>query len=526
MIISCPACATRYDVDDERFQPAGRSVRCAACGDSWFVPAPDPVEDLMSARRLPPEEEPRRDARERETVRDREEERDLRRHDEDERPARGRARDDRDDEAYPRRAAREDRARRDRDDRDERDWRDVDGRDRNDRDRSDRDARGADRDDRRGREARRDEDFDDHRRSARDDRDRDDRRDDGRDDGRDEEEKPRRGFWGRREAREEEEEHEPRGGFFGMFSREREEEEEDEDDQLFARPRPPEERRDARAPREDRDARDNRTDRDDRRESKDRRDEDLRYVDEDEARREAVIVDADFVDVDDEDDDGARGFGRRVRAERRRATALARLDDLDPVAERVFNDEFFAALRVQPKELEKALRKARRRAEAREKNRMTPMRALGWSAWIGVVAATGFVAYAYRDDIVALWPNTAGAYAVVGIDAQPAGLRIAEVSHRLAMSTSGPTIEITGALKNDAANPLPAPLIQAEALGPRGELLSRWTFRLDEETVAEGALAPFSTRAPAPEGVVEVALSFAPQAARRAPREAVNNGGL
>lgn len=230
--------------------------------------------------------------------------------------------------------------------------------------------------------------------------------------------------------------------------------------------------------------------------------------------RAATVVDADFEDIDRDDDgdeSGERGFGRRVRAERRRATALARLDDLDPVAERVFNDEFFTALRVQPKELERALRKARRRAEAREKNRMTPLRALGWSAWIGAVTATVFVGYAYRDDIVALWPNAAGAYAVVGIEANPHGLRIERVNHRLAMSTNGPTIEITGSLKNDGENSLATPLMQAEALGPKGELLSRWTFRMDAVQVPSGASAEFMTRAPAPEGVVEVALSFAPE---------------
>ncbi|HXI86997.1 MAG TPA: hypothetical protein VNH64_06030, partial [Parvularculaceae bacterium] len=224
----------------------------------------------------------------------------------------------------------------------------------------------------------------------------------------------------------------------------------------------------------------------------------------------APIVDADFEDVEN-DDAQERGFGRRLRAERRRATALARLDDLDPIAERVFNDEFFAALRVQPKELERALRKARRRAEAREKNRMTPLRALGWSAWIGVIAATSFVVYAYRNNIVAIWPKAAGAYAVVGIDANPFGLKIENVEHRIAMSTGGPTIEITGDLKNDGADPAKTPLMQAEALDAHGELLSRWTFNLDETEVPGGESAEFSTRAPAPEGVTEVALSFAPE---------------
>jgi hypothetical protein len=288
--------------------------------------------------------------------------------------------------------------------------------------------------------------------------------------------------------------------------------EEIEDDPLFARG-------------EDRDA-DRKGDAAARREARKRgeeksfREEALRFVDQG-RKSDAPILDVDFEDIDGEGgEDRDRGFGRKIRADRRRATALARIDDLDPVAERVFNDEFFAALRVQPRELERAIRKARRRAEAREKNRITPLRALGWSAWIGMVAATGFVVYSYREDIVARFPSAAGAYAVVGIDAAPKGFRIERVNHRLAMSTGGPTIEITGALRNAGGAAMAPPLIQAEALGPGGELLSRWTFAVEGGEISNGDSAEFATRAPAPEGVAEVALSLAPDSATpRAPRD-------
>jgi predicted Zn finger-like uncharacterized protein len=50
MLITCPSCASRYEIDAAKIGPAGRKVRCAGCGTRWLVPAeaalpeePDPL---------------------------------------------------------------------------------------------------------------------------------------------------------------------------------------------------------------------------------------------------------------------------------------------------------------------------------------------------------------------------------------------------------------------------------------------------------------------------------------------------
>ena len=58
MILTCPACTTRYVVKDGAIPAEGRQVRCASCKHSWHQD-PDPSEAVVAARLdLNPETDP------------------------------------------------------------------------------------------------------------------------------------------------------------------------------------------------------------------------------------------------------------------------------------------------------------------------------------------------------------------------------------------------------------------------------------------------------------------------------------
>jgi predicted Zn finger-like uncharacterized protein len=55
MIVTCPACSTRYLLDPRALGSAGRVVRCAGCAKTWHQ---EPPEDLPRSLELAPDPDP------------------------------------------------------------------------------------------------------------------------------------------------------------------------------------------------------------------------------------------------------------------------------------------------------------------------------------------------------------------------------------------------------------------------------------------------------------------------------------
>ncbi|SRR5579885_1884134 len=49
MILICPQCTTRYTVDESKFPPQGRNVRCAKCGHVWHQAPPSATPEITMA---------------------------------------------------------------------------------------------------------------------------------------------------------------------------------------------------------------------------------------------------------------------------------------------------------------------------------------------------------------------------------------------------------------------------------------------------------------------------------------------
>lgn len=63
MVITCPACSTRFSLSDSAIGPNGRTVKCSRCGHSWLQMPPDsefatPVPPPLPPSPAPDDEEP------------------------------------------------------------------------------------------------------------------------------------------------------------------------------------------------------------------------------------------------------------------------------------------------------------------------------------------------------------------------------------------------------------------------------------------------------------------------------------
>ena len=144
----------------------------------------------------------------------------------------------------------------------------------------------------------------------------------------------------------------------------------------------------------------------------------------------------------------------------------------------------------------------RHQQRRKARNKMTPLRFVGWLAWgssiIGVVAC-GII---FRTDIMKTWPQTVPAYSTLGLPLAASPLMLKDLEQRYALSDKGEVIELRGVIHNTGEVPTTKPLVRADAVDSEGKLLTSWVFKLDGPAQLRSQMElPFLIRTLAPEGV-------------------------
>ncbi|MEM9233160.1 MAG: hypothetical protein AAGA69_02850, partial [Pseudomonadota bacterium] len=141
--------------------------------------------------------------------------------------------------------------------------------------------------------------------------------------------------------------------------------------------------------------------------------------------------------------------------------------------------------------------KFRERIRARERNRLTPMRCVGWSAWV-LAAVSLVVVLGDRDLMERTWPKSADAYAILlGAPEIPATLQLENVTTRYALSLEGPVLEIRGTVVNVGEAPV-LPLLELSVDGQ--PVVAQEAVAISEVSVPVRGERPFVVRAMVPEG--------------------------
>lgn len=135
---------------------------------------------------------------------------------------------------------------------------------------------------------------------------------------------------------------------------------------------------------------------------------------------------------------------------------------------------------------------------------------VGWAALGAVVVALGLAGGLAREAIVAAWPPAGLLYATLGVPVGPpgAGLDFRAVKSERRVENDAAFLILEGQILNGTDRERPVPMVRATALGSDGAPLHSWTFESSHTTLLPGEIAIFQSAEAAPEGAVEVTITF------------------
>ena len=140
----------------------------------------------------------------------------------------------------------------------------------------------------------------------------------------------------------------------------------------------------------------------------------------------------------------------------------------------------------------------RTRAEEEKRNRQAAIMGAVWAGVAIVVAAVLGIAIVFRESVVRAWPQTASAYATVGLAVNPTGLVIEQVHAEPALEEGHAALDVTGVIRNVVGRAVIAPPLRITLLNAQGKRVAGQITSFADPHIPSGATRSFRTSIPDP----------------------------
>jgi len=123
----------------------------------------------------------------------------------------------------------------------------------------------------------------------------------------------------------------------------------------------------------------------------------------------------------------------------------------------------------------------------------------GWAGLIAVVLLIAVSAVRYRQDIAAIWPQSAGVYSSLGLHVNASGIDFRQVDYHRESEDGQVVLAVSGVIVNTGGRQLPVPQMVRVTLSDAGNHeLYHWTFKPDATVLGPGQSVSFVTRLSSP----------------------------
>jgi predicted Zn finger-like uncharacterized protein len=152
------------------------------------------------------------------------------------------------------------------------------------------------------------------------------------------------------------------------------------------------------------------------------------------------------------------------------------------------------------------------RAKQLQRQKLERLRAAAY-AWGGAGAslvALLAIAVVFRDGVARAWPNTASAYAAVGLNVNITGLEFSDLQITRDNDSAAPTLTVTGSVRNIGPKPKKPPVLRFSLRDQNADEVRTWMASLAGPEIQPGGARQFqSVLAGPPLSAVDLEATFA-----------------